>query len=113
MWCTTTIFDSRFRSFQVSKFVDLIRDHTIPPVRVIHLDAKDPESVWRKELRRGGVKVSSLAVAQIDKLVCMHSALFLGSMGSTFSMTIEHLRIGYELAHCADSIVCEGEEPWQ
>lgn len=50
--------------------------------------------------------------AMLDKLVCAHSKVFMGSWESTFTQDIVSFRYGTGALNCNDTLLCWGEDEW-
>lgn len=69
----------------------------------------------RLEKELPGVDLASqmpLLKSTVDKLVCAHASMFLGTPASPFSLDVLRLRRGLGLASCNDEILCHGEPEW-
>lgn len=98
--------------FQIGEILALLGRKTDPPVNVIRLGSNSIHSQWKTTLQGSGFEVSELAIVEVEKFICAHSLVFLGSLASTFSIDIERLRMANKRAHCGDELMCSGEQPW-
>ena len=71
--------------------------------QVIMLELK--RSAWTKYLESQNVHMSPSVVMNVEKVVASRSTVFLYAKGSTFSLDIARLRLGFNKTNCFDQLL--------